>query len=254
MQNAVTLAFLAGIFTLLMTALGSSAALFLKDTSQKLLDSMLGFAAGIMIAASFFSLLMPAIELSAGMVYPWFPAVAGFLAGGIFLKGLDTLVPHMHVESGKREGASGGYSRLTLFALAVTIHNVPEGMAVGVAFGGESLNAAVALAIGIGIQNVPEGFAISMPLRFSGYGRVRSFLYGVLSAVVEPVFAVTGAYAVVHASVILPFALAFAAGAMIYVVIEDIVPEAESHGNEDLATMAAMLGFTVMMLLDLALG
>lgn len=254
MQDPVILALMAGTFTLTLTAVGSSASLFLRGESQKLLDAMLGFAAGIMISASFFSLLMPAIAHSSHLPHPWFPAVAGFLGGGVFLKILDSAVPHVHLETGKAEGPGSGFSRLTLFALAVTIHNIPEGMAVGVAFGGDSVSAAAALAIGIGIQNVPEGFAISVPLKFAGYGKWRSFMYGVLSAVVEPVFAVLGAYAVTHISPILPYALSFAAGAMIYVVIEDVIPEAESHGNEDIATMCAIAGFAVMMLLDLALG
>jgi len=252
MENVVLLAFLAGIFTWALTALGASSVFFTKKHSERLLDGMLGFAAGIMISASFFSLLMPAIEHSSGWMYAWFPPLTGFLAGGLFLKALDSIIPHIHLRMKEAEGIKTSLSRLNLFILAVTLHNIPEGMAIGVSFGTESIASSMALAVGIGIQNIPEGFAISMPLRAEGESIKKSFFIGQLSAVVEPVFAFVGALITTLFASILPFALSFAAGAMIYVVVEEVIPEAESHGNEDLATLMALSGFAVMMFLDLA--
>ena len=242
-------AFSAGLFTWVLTAAGASFVLFRKNVSQRFMDGMLGMAAGIMMAASFFSLLLPAIE----MVDSIFPVISGFVAGGVFLRVLDVFVPHAHPVTGKEEGLRSSYKKLTLFALAVTIHNIPEGMAIGVAFG-RDFSSGVSLAIGIGLQNIPEGLAIAIPLIAIGYTRFRSFVYGSLSAAVEPVFALAGAFAVSHFHAILPYALSFAAGAMIFVVIEDLIPEAENNGNEDLATMMAIAGFAVMMALDVALS
>jgi len=223
---------------------------------------MLGFAAGVMIAASYFSLLAPAIELSEGKDIPvWLPVVAGFLMGGIFLRGIDWLLPHLHMgfPTDEAEGVKTRWHRSTLLVLAITLHNIPEGLAVGIAFGAlaaglpaASLGAAVALALGIAIQNLPEGTAVSMPLRREGMSRRKSFWYGQLSAVVEPIAGVIGAAAVIIARPILPYALSFAAGAMIFVVIEELIPEAQRGGHTDLATMGGMTGFAVMMLLDLA--
>jgi len=225
---------------------------------------MLGFAGGVMIAASYWSLLAPAIEMSEGKDIPaWVPAVVGFLLGGIFLRGIDAVLPHLHIGFGtdEAEGLKTSWRRTTLLVLAITLHNIPEGLAVGVAFGAvaaglpsATLAAAIALAVGIGIQNFPEGLAVSVPLRREGMSRRKSFWYGQLSAVVEPVAAVIGAAAVIIAQPILPYALAFAAGAMIFVVIEEVVPEAQRGGNTDLATMGGMVGFAVMMLLDVAFG
>ena len=225
---------------------------------------MLGFAAGIMIAASYWSLLAPAIEMSEGKDIPaWLPAVAGFLLGGIFLRLMDKVLPHLHIgfPTEEAEGIKTSWRRSTLLILAITLHNIPEGLAVGVAFGAlaaslpaASLGAAVALAIGIGIQNFPEGLAVSMPLRREGFSRWRSFWYGQLSGIVEPIAGVIGAAAVIIARPILPYALSFAAGAMIFVVIEELVPEAQRGGNTDLATMGGMVGFAIMMLLDVAFG
>lgn len=257
-------AFFATCFTWGLTALGASAVFLTKEVNRKLLDSMLGFAAGVMVAASFWSLLAPSIELSEGQNIPaWVPAVVGFLLGGAFLRVIDRVLPHLHVgfPMEEAEGIKTSWHRSTLLVLAITLHNIPEGLAVGVAFGAVAADlpaatfaGAVALAVGIGIQNFPEGFAVSMPLRGEGMSRLKSFWYGQLSAVVEPLFAVLGAAAVIVFRPILPYALAFAAGAMIFVVVEEVVPESQRGGNTDLATMSAMIGFAVMMVLDVALG
>ncbi len=262
--NHVAQALLAGLFTWGMTALGAATVFLTREVNRKFLDVMLGFAGGVMIAASFWSLLLPAIELSAGGPLPeWLPAAIGFILGGVALGALDKILPHLHIgfADEEAEGISTSWHRSTLLILAITMHNVPEGLAVGVAFGAlaagypvETLAAAVALAIGIGIQNFPEGMAISMPLRREGFSSLRSFWYGQLSGLVEPVAAVIGAAAVIIAKPILPYALAFAAGAMIFVVIEEVVPESQLNGNADAATFGAMLGFVVMMILDVGLG
>ncbi len=251
-------------FTWGMTAAGAAFVFSAKNVSRRTLDLMLGFASGVMIAASFWSLLAPAIEMSRGASLPsWFPAAAGFLAGGIFLRGLDAVLPHLHMgfRNDEAEGLKTSWRRTTLLVTAVTLHNVPEGLAVGVAFGAlgaglpsTSFGAAAALAFGIGIQNFPEGMAVSLPLRAEGLSRPKSFWIGQASAVVEPIAAVAGAALVIAARPILPYALAFAAGAMIFVVIEELVPEAERGGNADLATMGAMAGFALMMVLDVAFG
>lgn len=257
-------ALLATCFTWAMTAFGAATVFTARGISRRVLDTMLGFAGGVMIAASYWSLLAPAIEMSEGKDIPsWVPAVAGFIFGGIFLWGVDKVLPHLHLgfSTGEAEGVKTSWQRSTLLILAITLHNIPEGLAVGVAFGAlaaglpsASLGAAIALALGIGIQNFPEGLAVSMPLRREGMSRRKSFWYGQLSAVVEPVAGVIGAAAVIVAQPILPYALAFAAGAMIFVVIEEVVPEAQRGGNTDLNTMGGMLGFAVMMLLDVAFG
>lgn len=247
-----------------MTALGAAVVFAAKDISRRVLDTMLGFAAGVMIAASYWSLLAPAIEMSQDKPMPaWVPAVIGFLVGAIFLRVMDKVLPHLHIGFPiiEAEGVETSWHRSTLLVLAITLHNIPEGLAVGVAFGAlaaglpaASLGAAVALAIGIGIQNFPEGLAVSMPLRREGMPRLHSFWYGQLSGVVEPVAAVIGAAAVIIAQPVLPYALSFAAGAMIFVVIEELVPEAQRGGNRDLATMGGIVGFALMMLLDVAFG
>lgn len=262
--HPVIQAFLATCFTWAMTALGAAAVFIGKDISRRVLDMMLGFAGGVMIAASYWSLLAPAIEMSEGKDIPsWVPAVAGFLLGGIFLRVADKLLPHLHLgfPTAEAEGVKTSWRRSTLLVLAITLHNIPEGLAVGVAFGAlaaglpsATLGAAIALAIGIGIQNFPEGMAVSVPLRREGMSRRKSFWYGQLSAIVEPIAGVIGAAAVIIAMPILPYALSFAAGAMIFVVIEEVVPEAQRGGNTDLATMGGMVGFAVMMLLDIAFG
>ncbi len=265
--SPVLQALFATMFTWGMTAAGAALVFGTKNVPRKLLDSMLGFAAGVMIAASFWSLLAPAIELSeAGSLPVWVPPVIGFLAGGLFLRGLDGVLPHLHpgMKVSEAEGLHTTWRRSVLLVSAITLHNIPEGLAIGVAFGAvglgitegvpeASLGAAVALAIGIGLQNFPEGTAVSMPLRREGISRGKSFFYGQLSAMVEPVAAVAGAAAVLLARPILPYALAFAAGAMIFVVAEELVPEAK-RGSPDIAAMSLMVGFAVMMTLDVALS
>jgi ZIP family zinc transporter len=262
--HPVLQALLATCFTWAMTALGATVVFTTGDINRRVLDAMLGFAGGVMIAASYWSLLAPAIEMSQGKSIPsWVPAFVGFLLGGIFLRVVDKVLPHLHLgfSMEEAEGVKTSWQRSTLLVIAITLHNIPEGLAVGVAFGAlaaglpsASFGAAVALAIGIGIQNFPEGLAVSMPLRREGLSRWKSFWYGQLSAVVEPIAGVIGAVAVIVAQPILPYALAFAAGAMIFVVIEEVIPEAQRGGNTDLATMGGMLGFAVMMLLDVAFG
>jgi ZIP family zinc transporter len=260
--NPILLAFLATLFTWFMTALGASFVLFFKTINRSVLDTMLGFAAGVMIAASFWSLLAPAIELSNGSP---FPAVIGFLAGGFFLRLVDLLIPHMHVNPGdgatEREGLKSPWGKSTLLFLAVTLHNFPEGLAVGVAFGAmahglgdASMASAIALAIGIGIQNLPEGAAVSIPLRREGFSRGKSFFWGQFSGMVEPIGGVLGALLALSARPVLPYALSFAAGAMIFVVVEEVIPETQSGKHGHLASIGVMLGFVVMMALDVALG
>jgi ZIP family zinc transporter len=257
-------AFLAACFTWFMTALGAGTVFLSKNVSRKLLDGMLGFAAGIMIAASYWSLLSPSLEMSQGGNLPiWFPATVGFLSGAIFLRAIDKILPHLHIgfPMKEAEGIKTSWHQTTLLILAITLHNIPEGLAVGVAFGAvaaglpsATLPAAVALSIGIGLQNFPEGLAVSFPLRREGVSRLKSFWFGQLSAVVEPIAAVLGAAAVIIAQPILPYALGFAAGAMIFVVVEEVVPESQRSGHTDLATMGAISGFVVMMILDVGFG
>ncbi len=257
-------AFLGSSFGWLMTALGAAAVFTGRDISKKMLDAMLGFAAGVMIAASYWSLLAPAIEMSEGQGLPaWLPAAVGFLLGGGFLRLVDMVLPHLHLGAPveEAEGLHTTWRRVVLLVLAITLHNFPEGLAVGVGFGAvaaglpeASLAGAMALAIGIGIQNFPEGMAVAMPLRREGVSPLKSFWYGQLSAVVEPIAGVLGAGAVLLARPILPYALAFAAGAMIFVVIEELIPESQRGISTDIATTGAMLGFALMMILDVALG
>ncbi len=256
-------AFFATIFTWLVTALGASVVFFKKEISRKVLDASLGFSAGIMIAASFFSLLLPAIEIAReGSIPEWIPATVGFLIGGLFLKSIDSVVPHLHLflPIEKQEGLKIKLSKTTLLVLAITIHNLPEGIAVGVAFGsigmykGATLIGAIALAVGIAIQNFPEGMAVSLPLLREGETRFKSFWVGQLSAVVEPIGGVVGATLVTFSKSLLPYALSFAAGAMIYVVVEELIPESQSGENVDIATIGTILGFALMMVLDVSLG
>lgn len=255
-------ALLATLFTWGVTALGASAVFIGQDISRRVLDSMLGFAAGVMIAASFWSLLAPALEMAEGGMLPaWVPAVIGFLAGGAFLRLIDIFLPHLHIGAPleEAEGIKTQWQKSVLMVLAITLHNIPEGLAVGVAFGAAaqgdaSFAGAVALALGIGLQNFPEGLAVSVPLRRTGMSRGKSFWYGQLSGAVEPIAGIIGAAAVTFARPLLPYALSFAAGAMIFVVVEDVIPESQRGGNTDLATLGAMLGFAVMMFLDVALG
>ncbi len=254
----------AGGFTWALTALGASVVFGLVTVHRKLFDAMLGFAGGVMLAASYWSLLAPSIEVAAEQGWPkWFPAALGFLLGGAFLYVLDRSLPHLHrgMPHASAEGPKTAWQRSVLLILAITIHNIPEGLAVGVSFasaasGLETVNlgGATALALGIGLQNIPEGIAVAVPLRGEGMSRFKAWMWGQASAVVEPIAAVIGAAIVVVAAPVLPFALSFAAGAMVYVVVEELIPETQQEGNEDLATLFLMLGFTVMMILDVALG
>jgi len=257
-------ALFAGLFTWGVTSLGASSVFFRKDINTRLLTAMYGFAAGVMLAASFWSLLAPAIAIAEHRPEPaWLTALIGFLLGGACLWGIDQVLPHLHPDLPieQAEGPKTKWQRSVLLVMAITIHNIPEGLAVGVGFGGTvsglpsaTLGSAVALAIGIGLQNFPEGIAVAMPLRGNGMGRWKAFFYGQLSGIVEPVSAVIGAAAVVYASPILPYALAFAAGAMVYVVVEELIPACDREGDIDWATLWLMVGFGAMMTLDVALG
>ncbi len=260
----VTLALLATLFTWGMTALGAAMVFFFKTINQHVLNAMLGFAAGVMIAASFWSLLAPAIAMAEEIsgIPAWLVASIGFLSGAFFLWLADRLIPHMHIKDDQPEGLPSHLRRSVLLVLSITLHNIPEGLAVGVAFGAvvhgvgvEGILPAIAVALGIGIQNFPEGAAVSVPLRREGLSRFKSFMYGQASGVVEPIAGVLGAYLVLLVKPILPYALAFAAGAMIYVVVEELIPESQSsHKDTHFATIGCIVGFTIMMILDVALG
>ena len=262
--NPVLLALIATLFTWFVTMLGSGMVFFFKSINRKILNSMLGFAAGVMIAASFWSLLKPAIEMAENNgSLSWLPALLGFLAGGAFLFLVDKILPHLHMglSKDKAEGIKTTWQRSVLLVMAITLHNIPEGLAVGVAFGAISDNpdtgmlaGAIALAIGIGLQNFPEGAAVSIPLRREGFSRLKAFNYGQLSGIVEPIAGVIGAFLVLTIKPMLPYALSFAAGAMIFVVVEELIPESQAGDETDLSTVGAMLGFATMMLLDVALG
>jgi len=276
-QNPIIQALIAGLFTWTLTAIGASLVFFFKSSNRKVLDMSLGFTGGVMIAASFWSLLSPAIEYvelqneyGLSTTPSWVAPAIGFFLGAIFLYILDKIIPHLHLFA-KREEAEGmttNWRKTILLVLAIALHNIPEGLAVGVAFGAlaspELLNlgdnniftigSAIALAIGIGIQNFPEGFAVSMPLRRQGVSKFKSWQWGQLSAIVEPIFAVIGAAVVIQILPILPYALSFAAGAMIFIVVEEVIPESQRGGHTDLATIGLILGFIVMMVLDVSLG
>ena len=260
--DPITGAFYATLFTWGVTALGASFVFLFRSMNRAFLDGMLGFTGGVMVAASFWSLLSPAIEMSEGEGFvKVFPAAIGFLLGALFIFGLDKVLPHLHINFKESEGIKTPWHRTTLLALAITLHNIPEGLAVGVLFGGvaagipeASISGAVVLALGIGIQNFPEGIAIAVPLRRQGASRFKSFWYGQMSAIVEPIFAVLGAVAVTFFTPILPYALAFAAGAMIFVVVEEVIPETQLDKYTDIAALGFVGGFIIMMILDVALG
>ena len=270
-QSPIIQALLAGLFTWGLTAIGAALVFLFKSSNRKTLDMCLGFTGGVMIAASFWSLLSPAIEtvekqqeLGITNLPIWFAPAVGFLLGALFLYYLDKKIPHLHLfESVENaEGPKTDLKKTELLVLAIALHNIPEGLAVGVAFGalahgmdiGIEIGGAIALAIGMGLQNAPEGFAVSMPLRRQGMSKFKSWQWGQLSAIVEPIFAVIGAAIVMTVLPILPYALAFAAGAMIFIVVEEVIPESQRGGNTDLATMGLIAGFIVMMCLDVALG
>lgn len=263
--SPITQALVATLFTWGVTAAGAAPVFFTRTLNPKLMDSMLGFAAGVMIAASFWSLLGPGIEMAGQMgQVPWLTATIGFMGGGIFMRLSDLNLPHIHpgLASEPREGPKTSWQRSTLLVLAITLHNIPEGLAVGVAFGAvaaglpsATLGGAIALAIGIGLQNFPEGAAVALPLRREGMSRAKSFLMGQASGMVEPIAGVIGAAFVLHMQGVLPYALCFAAGAMVFVVVEELIPESQrNEANIDTVTMATMAGFSVMMILDIALG
>ena len=263
--SPITQALVATLFTWGVTAAGAALVFFTKTVKPKVMDSMLGFAAGVMIAASFWSLLAPGIEMATQIGQtPWLTAAIGFLGGGVFMRLTDRLLPHLHpgLAIDKSEGIKTSWQRSTLLVLAITLHNIPEGLAVGVAFGAVAANlssatlgGAIALAIGIGLQNFPEGAAVSLPLRREGMGRLKSFSMGQASGMVEPIAGVLGAVFVLNMQGALPYALCFAAGAMIFVVVEELIPESQrNEANIDVVTMATMAGFSVMMVLDVALG
>ena len=262
--SPVLAALYATLFTWFLTTLGAATVLFFKKINQVVLDGMLGFTGGVMIAASFWSLLAPAIAMTPGEGFTKVtPAALGFIGGALFLFALDKLLPHLHLNHSENEveGIKSDWQKTTLLVFAITLHNIPEGLAVGVLFGGvaagipeASIAGAITLAIGIGIQNLPEGIAVAMPLRRMGMSRKKSFVYGQASALVEPIAGVVGAMSVAFFTPILPYALAFAAGAMIFVVVEEVIPETQRNGNNDIATLGLIAGFVVMMLLDVALG
>ncbi len=260
--DPILAALYATLFTWFVTAFGASFVFFFKNMNRAILDGMLGFTGGVMVAASYWSLLAPAIEMSEGEGFvKVIPAAVGFMLGALFLFGLDKVLPHLHINFQETEGVKSPWQRTTLLVLAITLHNIPEGLAVGVLFGGvaagipeASIAGALTLAIGIGIQNFPEGIAVSMPLRRMGMSRTKSFMYGQSSALVEPIAGVIGAVAVTFFTPILPYALAFAAGAMIFVVVEEVIPETQQDKNTDIATLGFIGGFVVMMVLDVALG
>ncbi len=262
--NPVLLALFATLFTWGITAIGASMVFFFKNINKKMLNLMLGFASGVMIAASFWSLLDPAIEMTIEQGgISWMPASIGFLSGGLFLYCVDKILPHLHqgLSVDKAEGIKTSWQRSVLLVLAITLHNIPEGLAVGVAFGVLANNpdmgvlaGAIALTIGIGLQNFPEGVAVSIPLRREGFSRWKAFNYGQLSGVVEPIAGVLGAYLVVVMTPMLPYALSFAAGAMIFVVAEELIPASKTGIDTDLSTIGVIIGFAVMMALDVGFG
>lgn len=263
--SPLTQVLIATLFTWGVTAAGAALVFFSKTVNQRVMDAMLGFAAGVMIAASFWSLLAPGIAMAEHLGHvPWLTATIGFLGGGIFMRLTDRLLPHLHpgLAMNQREGIKTSWQRSTLLVLAITLHNIPEGLAVGVAFGAvaaglpsATIGGAIALAIGIGLQNFPEGTAVAMPLRREGMGRKKSFLMGQASGMVEPIAGILGAIFVMQMQSVLPYALCFAAGAMIFVVVEELIPESQRiQANIDLVTLTTMGGFSVMMILDVALG
>lgn len=263
MNSPLALAMLGTGFTFLATAVGAAFVFFVRrDVNEHINKAFLGFASGVMIAASIWSLLIPATDMAREQgVAEWLPAAGGFIVGGLFLFLLDRLMPHLHVGSQHPEGPRSSLRRTTMLVLAVTLHNIPEGMAVGLSFAlaGESgsqgdLAAAVTLAFGMALQNIPEGAAISLPLRKEGLGRLKSFVYGALSGIVEPMAGLIGVLLAVTVQPVMPFLLAFAAGAMIYVVVEELVPEAHAGEHSHAGTLGAMSGFVIMMVLDIALG
>ena len=262
--SPVLQALIAAIFTWGVTMLGASIVFFFKEVKKGIMDALLGFSAGVMIAASFWSLLSPAIDMANSMkMISWLVVFLGFFSGGLLLFLGDKLYDFLQNRNKKRITASKSskIKRCLMLVFSITLHNIPEGLVVGVAFGslaysleGSTLASSLTLALGIGLQNFPEGSAVSLPLRREGMSRKKAFFYGQLSGVVEPIAAVVGAILVLHIQSLLPFLLAFAAGAMIYVVVEELIPESQSNQKKDLMALFTLIGFSVMMILDVALG
>ena len=258
--NPILAATLAGLVTWLFTSLGAAIVYLRKEFSRKTLDILLGFAGGVMIAASFFSLIMPGLDLAKPGWGSWafLPPTLGFLFGAVVLRGMDYMIPHLHPLLNFQDGRPSTLPKSFLLIFAITLHNIPEALSVGVAFGAAAIDphlgisGAVILMLGIGIQNLPEGMAVSLPLVREGYSRHKAFFVGQLSGVVEPLAAILGAIIASFALNILPWAMGFAAGAMIFVTAEEVIPESHASGNGDLATMGLMLGFALMMALDVA--
>lgn len=263
--NPILLALLATIFTYSVTLLGASLVFFFKNVKKNIMDAMLAIAAGVMIAASFFSLLNPATEMAINLkMIPWLITFIGFISGGLLLFIGDKLFNHFDKKinkNKKEEKERKSFKRCLMLIFSITLHNIPEGLAVGVAFGstaysleGATLTSAMLIALGIGIQNFPEGTAVSVPLRREGMSRKKAFFYGQLSGLVEPISGVLGALLVLKIRILLPFLLSFAAGAMIYVVVEELIPESQTNKKKDLMSLFTIIGFTIMMILDIALG
>lgn len=262
--SPVLCAFLATMFTWFVTAMGAGVVFFFKKINKTVMDGMLGFAAGVMIAASFWSLLSPGIEMAEGLkLNPWLIAFLGFFTGGFILYLGDRIYKYYNEKHPKKrsESKETSFKRCLMLIFSITLHNIPEGLAVGVAFGsiaygleGATIGSALVLALGIGLQNFPEGSAVSLPLRREGYSRKKAFFYGQASGIVEPLAGVLGALLVIKIQYLLPFLLCFAAGAMIYVVVEELIPESQTNKSKDLMALFTLIGFSVMMILDVALG
>lgn len=258
--NPILAAFIATMFTFSVTAIGAAIVFLFKKVNKTLMDAMLGFAAGVMIAASYFSLLNPAIEMANNLnMIPYIVTTIGFLAGGVLLFIGDKVFTVIDKKMAKNSNKS--IKRSLMLIISITLHNIPEGLAVGVSFGsiiyalnGSTIESASLLALGIGLQNFPEGTAVSVPLRREGFSRGKAFMYGSLSGIVEPIAGVLGAILVLKVRMLLPFLLSFAAGAMIYVVIEELIPESQTNEKKDLMAFFTLIGFSIMMILDIALG
>lgn len=264
-QNPILLAFLATLFTYSVTLIGASIVFLFKKVKKNIMDAMLGFAAGIMIAASFFSLLEPSLKMSESLkMIPWIVTTIGFISGGLLLFIGDRIFTKIDKKISKNKDENNktkSLKRCIMLILSITLHNIPEGLAVGVAFGGiaygiegATLSSALMIALGIGIQNFPEGTAVSVPLRREGLSRKKAFFFGQLSGLVEPISGVLGALLVLKVRTLLPFLLAFAAGAMIYVVVEELIPESQTNKRKELMALFTLIGFSIMMILDVALG
>lgn len=262
--NYILLAFLATFITYLLTMVGALSVFLFKKVNEKVMSLMFGFGAGVMIAASFFSLILPALnqlQLNSDNKYSWLIIVFGFLCGGLFILLIDLIMPHVHINSNQCEGIKTKFSRKVLLVLSITLHNIPEGMAIGVAFAsayqnipGSTYISAFMLAIGIGLQNIPEGMAVSLPLSTEGMSRKKAFLYGQASGLVEPISGVLGAILVSFIRELLPFILCFASGAMIYVVAEELIPSGKTSEKNKFGTIGVIIGFAIMMALDIALS